>query len=185
MEYLRPSAESLTRLAAALADQLPRRLVNDLDYVTMATGAFDPIESRQYYEKAIRAARTPYYRILARRGYGSYLFASGDDEGGANQFSTAISELTQAGDEGHAMRCDLYGLWAFYEQKAGHAEAAQDKSERAQYELNQIQNQALRREYSYDPAGTSRPRQPQASRAENPDGEQPRADSQEATTKNE
>jgi hypothetical protein len=149
-EYLGPALTSQARLAAVLIDQLPSGLVNDIDYVTLASASFDPIDARQYYEKAISAARTAYYRRLARRGYGSFLFESGDYAAGAGQFGAALSEVTQSGDEGHALRFDIYGLWGWYEQKAGHEHEAQEKNRLAQDELNQIQSQAIRRSYAAD-----------------------------------
>jgi hypothetical protein len=155
MEYLGPALTAQARLAAVLTDQLPPRLVSEIDYVSLASASFDPIEARQYYEKAISVARTAYYRRLARRGYASFLFESGDYEAGASQFNAALNEVTQPGDEAHAMRLDLYRTWAWYEQQAGHAERAAENLRLAQDELGKIENLALRRSYYGDQASKS------------------------------
>jgi hypothetical protein len=85
-EYLAPAISSAARLAGTLVMQLPQSLVNDVDYVTLASVAYDPLEVKQYYEKAIAICNSSYYRVLARRGYGSRLFETGDYPAGRSQF---------------------------------------------------------------------------------------------------
>lgn len=148
MQFLGPAATSQARLATMLIEQLPPKLVSDVDYVTLASVAFDPIEGKQNYEKAIRAARSPYYRRLARRGYASFLFNYGDYQAARTQFSTALGELTDSTDESHALRYDLYKLWSWYEQRAGHQQEAQETAQLADAELANIENQAWRDWYS-------------------------------------
>ena len=160
--YLAPAATTQARLAAMLIDQLPGKLVTDTDYVMLASAAVDPVEAKRNYDKAIAAARTVYYRRLARRGYGSFLFAIGDFAAARQQFQTAIDEVSEPGDEGHALRCDLHSTWATFEGGAGHAPEAAQQSALAEAELSQIVNPAWRRWYSNAGPAQELPGQPAA-----------------------
>jgi tetratricopeptide (TPR) repeat protein len=152
-EYLAPAISSAARLAAALVMQLPQKLVNDVDYVTLASVAYDPLEVKQYYEKAIAICSSPYYRVLARRGYGSRLFEAGDYQAARSQFRAALEDLSDPTDECHARRADIYRIWATCEQDAEDPEQAAKFSELATGEIANINSKFLRKWYSQDQPG--------------------------------
>jgi tetratricopeptide (TPR) repeat protein len=152
-EYLAPAVSSAARLAAALIMQLPQKLVNDVDYVTLASVAYDPLEVKQYYEKAIAICSSPYYRVLARRGYGSRLFEAGDYLAARSQFRAALEDLSDPTDECHARRADIYRIWATCEQDAEDPEQAAKLSELATGEIANINSKFLRKWYSQDQPG--------------------------------
>jgi hypothetical protein len=152
-EYLAPAISSAARLAGTLVMQLPQSLVNDVDYVTLASVAYDPLEVKQYYEKAIAICNSSYYRVLARRGYGSRLFETGDYPAGRSQFRAALEDLSDPTDECHARRADLYRIWASCEQDAEDPQQAAELTKLAAEEAAKIKSKFLRKWYSLDQPG--------------------------------
>jgi tetratricopeptide (TPR) repeat protein len=152
-EYLMPAISSAARLADALIMQLPQTLVNDVDYVTLASATYDLLEVKQYYEKAIAICNSSYYRVLARRGYGSRLFEAGDYPAARSQFRAALEDLSDPTDEGHARRADLYRTWATCEQDAEDPEEAAKLTRLAADEIAKIKSKFMRKWYSPDQPG--------------------------------
>jgi tetratricopeptide (TPR) repeat protein len=152
-EYLAPAISSAARLADALIRQLPKTFINDVDYVTLASVAFDLLEVKQYYEKAIGICNNSYYRALARRGYGSRLFGAGDYQGARSQFRAALDDLSDLTDECRGRRADLFITWASCEQEGEDPNEAIKLRNSANEEIAKIQSKFVRKWYSQNQPG--------------------------------
>lgn len=146
-EWLEPAISAEARLGSTLIGQLPRSLINDVDYISLAAALQgDPLEAKRYYEKAIKAAGSDYYRNLTRSGYASLLFLRmGDYAAGREQYTEALDSLSDSTDECHAGRADLYWSWAFDEKEIGNHEKAVELQRQATDEIAKIHNPAFRR----------------------------------------
>jgi tetratricopeptide (TPR) repeat protein len=89
------TSASLSRQAVYLAEHDPD-LVSDVEFATIAQGlviAGDQLQAEAFYEKAIKASPSPYYKVVNTRVYADFLFRQGKYQMGRNTYQQALGVL--------------------------------------------------------------------------------------------
>jgi len=139
----------LLNQATYLAEQVPS-LMTAVEYNTIASAtanAGDLIAADRYYQKAIEVSPNDYYRSLALRSYGGFLFAQGRFEVARELFKKAIMLMPGTGNFVHFTNGFTYQMWGWNEaNQAKQAKFAELVFERAANEFMQIDNEAVKRD---------------------------------------
>lgn len=139
----------LLNQAIYLTDQVPE-LVTAVEYNTLATAnanAGDLIMAEKYYRKAVAVSPNDYYRSLATRSYGAFLFAQRRYEEAREEFRKAVGLLKGGDNLVRHTNGFTYQMWAWNElNNAGSIRRAQDLVESASNEFKGIDNETVRRD---------------------------------------
>jgi tetratricopeptide (TPR) repeat protein len=96
------------------------RVVTEAEYNTIAR-AFasndDFIEADRYFQKAIAAAPTPFYKAINHRGHARVLFALGRVKEGQDAFKKALELVNAEGDINKWFHGETYQRWAMLERE--------------------------------------------------------------------
>jgi tetratricopeptide (TPR) repeat protein len=139
----------LLNQAIYLTDQVPE-LVTAVEYNTLATAnvdAGDLIMAERYFRKAIDASTNEYYKSLAMRSYGVFLFTQRRFEEGREVFRKSVSLLKGGDNLARQTKGFTYQMWAWNElNNAGSIGRATELVESASNEFKGIDNEAVRRD---------------------------------------
>lgn len=111
------TAVALSRQALYLAEQQPE-LVTDIEYYTIAQGlvmAGDYSRADDYWQKAIKAAPTPFYKITNMRMYADFLFNQAKHESGRALYQEALKILNNDTDQNKYTNAFTYQMWMLSE----------------------------------------------------------------------
>lgn len=139
----------LLNQAIYLTDQVPE-LVTAVEYNTLAganANAGDLIMAEKYYRKAVAVSPNDYFRALAKRSFGTFLFAQRRFEEGREEFRKAVSLLKGGDNMVRHTNGFTYQMWAWNElNNAGSVQRAQELVESAANEFKGIDNEGVRRD---------------------------------------
>jgi len=144
---LSQQSASLLQQALYLIEQIPG-LVASIEYGTIATAnlnAGDIIQAENYYQKAIQVASNEYYRSLAIRNYGLFLFQHHRFEEARDQYRKSISCLKGSDNLIRYTNGTTYKFWAINELNFAKApKRAEELFESARTEFNAIDHEVTR-----------------------------------------
>lgn len=138
---------SLLQQAMYLSEQIPD-LVSAVDLNTIAVAnanAGDLILAEEFYKKAIEKSGNDYYKALATRSYGGFLFPQRRFEEARQQYRNSVS-LLKGGDILVRYTNGLtYQMWAINELYSGSSSASVDEIfSQAKREFSGIDNEFIR-----------------------------------------
>lgn len=137
----------LLQQAMYLSEQIPS-LVTTVELNTIAVAnanAGDLIVAEKYYQRAIGAAPTDYYRSLAIRSYAAFLFPQRRFEEGREEFRKAVTLLKGGDNVVRVTNGVTYQMWAVSELQSGATrQTIEDLLQKARNEFSGIDNQFLR-----------------------------------------
>ncbi|HUR82889.1 MAG TPA: tetratricopeptide repeat protein [Thermoanaerobaculia bacterium] len=113
MSVLTQQITSLVRQAVFLAEKDPRH-VADVEYVSIARALVysgDLGGAKEYWERAVAASPSAYYRVSNTRAYADYLFANGRHEQARAQYRAALSLLDNTTDFSRNVNVYTYQMW--------------------------------------------------------------------------
>jgi tetratricopeptide (TPR) repeat protein len=121
------TSASLSRQAVYLVEQ-DIDLVNDVEFAIIAQGLFiagDQLQAEAFYEKAIKASPSPYYKVLNTRAYAGFLFHQGKYQMGRNTFQQALEILSDDSEFTKYTNGFTYQMWMVSEFNSHFGEEAE------------------------------------------------------------
>jgi tetratricopeptide (TPR) repeat protein len=104
----------------------------------------DREKARQYWEAAVTASKDEYYKIVNRRDYANFLFASGNVGAGREQYKIALDLSPISDDTSKYMTGYTYKMWGFNERAVGNELSAKDYFDRSAEAYKTISIEGMR-----------------------------------------
>jgi hypothetical protein len=110
------SAMLLSRQAIYLAEEQPN-IVTDVEYLTIASGLVlaGDLRANDYWQRAIKAAPTPYSEMVNTRAYANFLFNQGRHESGRIHYQKALNLMDNNTDLNKYNNAYTYQMWMYSE----------------------------------------------------------------------
>ena len=139
----------LLNQAVYLSDQVPQ-LITAVEYNTLAAAnanAGDLFTAEKFYRKAIERSNNPFYRSMALRSYGGFLFPQRRFAEAREIFRQAINLMQGNSDQVHYTNGFSYQMWAWNELvNAESTDLARQMFESAENEFRKIDNDKVGRD---------------------------------------
>ncbi|MDM8530455.1 hypothetical protein QUF63_04735 [Anaerolineales bacterium HSG25] len=147
LRRIRNKNRFLVRQAVFLIEQLPMKLVSDMEYAEVAI-ALDTIgnipQAELYWKKSVDAAVDDFYKSSNTKGYARFLVTHDRYDEARQIYKQRINAIHDNSDHMKYAKGELYRSWARGEAEVNSLSKANELFRKAETEYNSIQNTELK-----------------------------------------